>query len=989
MIVRNYFAVSLKRIFCSYQTILLICLSLFLFIPFSELIFYQRSQSTLSVNGIILYQLFIQCIISYIITSKGLLYYINTGYDRLLAACSKGVKAILFMDYCFALLFQIILWIGCTGLCVLYDFLFKDFVLFSHFLHTWNTFYIVAIVLIDIAFILALYYIAILLFQNFWGLVSAFLILMLVLFSNHSVEYGKDIFLPFFLFRNVFGLSFLKLETVPFLLFLFNYLCWMICFAGLFLFALHFYEREKTFFKKRSKQYKQLKISLKNQLLLRCKFQIDFLLRRKGFIVALGLLILCLLLEILTFPSDSFGNVKTFTPMIIHEHINFLELFPILLFFFIIFVQSELFYAHKITGFYPIVYTTPMSNGKHISAVVVPFTLLWFVLFMLLSGIYYFTVYIAGHDAFITYTDVLFHFFLLLYPYLLIGYAAVFVFSLFARQMLGLAVMIVISFLFSISNAFVEQKGLLGFSLLSFPYMPAFPFSDLNMKIETIYLLRAVLYGIYWLFFAVLLLLFATLIYAKEIKTKFIQRLKNIRFELYNMKKIISIVLLLVVLSLTGGAILLFLKDNPYNQSLKNNSKHEDYEILYKQYLLKEQPEITDVDLYVDFFSQQRTFTVKGKYKLKNKSNTLIDSLLISIPQNREMKPDFSYRLNAAYTEISTDSIHGTILLRLLNPLQTNDSLQFTYELQISSSGFEIAGRNLFFSQNGTLLESALCCVKIGYDFSKTATSSLPIAQTAAEQSFFRRRNFGDNAQVAKNIHLIATIPANQTVVATGELERQYTTGNRKCFEYNMLNSPLFFAIFAANYQTLTTEVHNVKINVYYTDKHRKGAESLLKAAKQTIRYGIENFGKLPCSAINIVETPTYRAGGTCFGNMIALQEDYFLSDFTDTTHFIHSYAMLAHELAHLWWGGVLQAANRQGARILSESLAEYTAIKMLPILQSEHFQNIYIDRLIKRYKQDFPATGYAKSLVESSSEKYLIYYKGALTFHLLSMTMG
>jgi ABC-2 type transport system permease protein len=265
---------------------------------------------------------------------------------------------------------------------------------------------------------------------------------------------------------------------------------------------------------------------------------------------------------------------------------------------------------------------------------------------------------------------------------------------------------------------------------------------------------------------------------------------------------------------------------------------------------------------------------------------------------------------------------------------------------------------------------------------------SFPLAQLEWEKQFLRKRNFIDNAQIAKNIRIAVSVPVGQRVIASGELKQQYTSGNRSHFEYHILNAPLFFAVYAANQQMLTAKSDGVEINLYYTSKHRNGAEKLLKIAQQTIHYGVEQFGKLPYSVVNIVEMP-YRAGGSCFGNLIVLEESYFVSDFADTSHLIQSNIIMAHEIAHLWWAGTLQAANIRGARVLYESLAEYTAIEMIPVFQSEEFQNIYLERLKQQYEQEYFSDQNPTSLMESSSEHYLLYKKGALVFHYLKTHMG
>ncbi len=89
--------------------------------------------------------------------------------------------------------------------------------------------------------------------------------------------------------------------------------------------------------------------------------------------------------------------------------------------------------------------------------------------------------------------------------------------------------------------------------------------------------------------------------------------------------------------------------------------------------------------------------------------------------------------------------------------------------------------------------------------------------------------------------------------------------------------------------------------------------------------------------------------------------------------------------MAHFWWGGQLRPANLPGARVLTESLSEYTAIRYLEKSQGQARYGTYLETLSRQ-------ASYSKEntpLIHALSDKYLLYKKGALAFNRLSMVMG
>ena len=179
--------------------------------------------------------------------------------------------------------------------------------------------------------------------------------------------------------------------------------------------------------------------------------------------------------------------------------------------------------------------------------------------------------------------------------------------------------------------------------------------------------------------------------------------------------------------------------------------------------------------------------------------------------------------------------------------------------------------------------------------------------------------------------------PASWSVVAPGRTSASLQNGAEKTWHFALNCRELSLGVFAADYVCKTFEVNGAKVEFYYSPRHAAAIETsgVARQIADILSFYHERLGALPFAGMPlcIVETSVYKPGGHASLNVVTLAE--YLLNRTGSTdpnrhpgYVLRDQKILAHELAHLWWGGEVTIAD---ARAWSaEGLAEYMAYRFL-----------------------------------------------------------
>jgi ABC-2 type transport system permease protein len=196
--------------------------------------------------------------------------------------------------------------------------------------------------------------------------------------------------------------------------------------------------------------------------------------------------------------------------------------------------------------------------------------------------------------------------------------------------------------------------------------------------------------------------------------------------------------------------------------------------------------------------------------------------------------------------------------------------------------------------------------------------------------------------------------------------------------------------VLSTRYQVRRDRWRGVALEVYHHPGHGYNVTRMLRATKAALEYCTREFGPYQHRQLRILEFPRYAGFAQSFDNTVPYSEAIgFIAD-VHRNDIDYPYFVTAHEVAHQWWGHQEAPADVQGAAMLSETLAEYTALMVM----EKAYGREKIGRFL-RFELDHYLEGRGterraeKPLTLVENQQYIHYNKGALAMYALRDYLG
>jgi aminopeptidase N len=202
---------------------------------------------------------------------------------------------------------------------------------------------------------------------------------------------------------------------------------------------------------------------------------------------------------------------------------------------------------------------------------------------------------------------------------------------------------------------------------------------------------------------------------------------------------------------------------------------------------------------------------------------------------------------------------------------------------------------------------------------------------------------------------------------------------------------PKFFAFLSGRYEVRRDSWQGIGIEVFHHGGHPYNVDRMVDAVKKTLRYMTENVSPYQHRHVRIVEFPRYTRMAASFPNTIPFSESIgFIARLEDADDIDYPFYVTAHEVAHQWWGYQVLPAAVQGAGMLSESLAQYSALMVMEREYGAAQMRRFLEHELDNY-----LSGRSGELIEEmplalvENQPYIHYRKGSLVFYALKDAIG
>lgn len=575
-------------------------------------------------------------------------------------------------------------------------------------------------------------------------------------------------------------------------------------------------------------------------------------------------------------------------------------------------------------------------------------------------------------------------------PHVLIwGLFAIFIHSFFKNFYIGFFLLLI----FSIGINFLGELGVEQM-IFRFNNAPGTPYSDMNGY--GAFLSPYYIYKLYWLFLAMAMYVLSIAMFRRGVPDSVKERMRAANKEFNPILKASFSVFLIAFLAMGSW---IWYTNNVLNENLSSKELEKrlaDWEKNYGKFEGIPQPRIVDVSIDLDLFPETRDFEATGTYKLVNKTAFMIDS--IHVDHGSYIS---AFTFDKDYTLVLEDDSMNYDIFQLSNPLMPGDSVMFSFSIKNKANG--IFRNNSPIRENGTFINNSIF-PRIGYnpqgelrgeesrkkyDLPPKERMASPTDTAALQNSYISY-----DADWIDFETTISTSP-NQIAIAPGYLQKEWEENGRRYFHYKMDVEMLnFYSFISAEFEVAKDTWNDVAIEIYYHKDHDYNIDRMIKGIKRGLDYYTDQFSPYQHKQVRVIEFP--RTGGgfaQSFANTIPYSEAVgFIAKVDDEKEdgVDYPFSITAHEVAHQWWAHQVIGANVQGATVMSESMSEYSSLKVLEkeygadkmrIFLKDALDSYLIGRATESTKE--------KPLIYNENQPYIHYNKGSLVLYALSDYIG
>lgn len=577
---------------------------------------------------------------------------------------------------------------------------------------------------------------------------------------------------------------------------------------------------------------------------------------------------------------------------------------------------------------------------------------------------------------------------------LLMAVLSVFVQVLVSQKFIGWALML-LQLVASIALASAGFEH----NLYNYAGTPPVPLSDMNRLghfwIGAWWLLA------YWCAFATLLAVLAHGLWRRGTTVALRPRLAQLRQRLRGPALALGV---LATAAWIGLGVWIYVNTNVINRYVTVPEREQIAADMEKTLLPFEKlphPRITAVTVDVQLYPRETRAVTSGRYTIDNPRGVPIREIHVQWGERARLD---AFELAGAALKQQWPDYHYRIYT-LANPLQPGESREVTFRTTLEERGFTNGAPLTRVVENGTFIDNSEITPGFGpqrdpflKDRAKRRKHGLPPDLRPPKLEDDSARAFSGFRHDSDFVHadITVTTDADQTPIAPGQTVSDSVANGRRTVHF-VPDAPInhFYSIQSARY-ALERDVWkgpqgDVALAVYYHPDHPYNVARMLQAMKLSLQTFSERFSPFQFKQARILEFPAYANFAQSFANTIPYSEAIgFIAHPTDAAKIDMVTYVTAHEIGHQWWAHQLVPSDQQGATMLIETFAQYSALlvmeKMYGRDQIRRFLKYELDRYLRarggEVVEELP-------LARVEDQPYIHYNKGSLAMYWLKEVVG
>jgi ABC-2 type transport system permease protein len=432
--------------------------------------------------------------------------------------------------------------------------------------------------------------------------------------------------------------------------------------------------------------------------------------------------------------------------------------------------------------------------------------------------------------------------------------------------------------------------------------------------------------------------------------------------------------------------------------SAERENRQIEYEKKYKVLSDVPQPKIQSVQYAIDIFPETRNMVMKGNQTIANRSNKAIDTFYLNVDSDY----DTTLEIPGATLE-SNDERLSLRTYKLAVPMEPGEVREMRYEVRSKTRGIENEVSNATLVQNGTFFNNGIApsfgfsAGRLLRDPQRRKDLGVPEIEAFPELT----RECGDVCRIHYvaedsdwvNVETVISTSQDQIAVAPGSLVESWTENGRNYYRYRVDHPSLnFYSFISAKYEVKRDRVGDVDTEVYYHKDHPWNVDKMSKAIGNTLEYCNEHFGPYRHKQARIIEFPRVAEFAQAFpGTMPYSEAIGFIANLEKPDDIDGVTYVVAHEMGHQWWAHQVVGARMQGATLLSETLAQYTALMIMRKTYGDDMIHKFLRYEMDRYlrARSFERRKERPLLMVEPEQSYIHYQKGGIALYYLAEMIG